>query len=170
MATARCGCQTPWHGTRGGIWTGVLFLLRPLLILTLLSWLYMADGQNAVLVVYGIKPAVTALVLQAAVRMGSRVLKNAVMWSLAAASFVAIFALQLPFPAIVLAAGLLGYAGARIAPPYFQTSHAAAATARRYGAALIDDDPAPPAHARFNRTRLAAPCWARAPCCGRAPS
>lgn len=146
------------HGARGGIWAGVLFVLPSLLILTLLSWLYMAHGQNAVLVglFYGIKPAVTALVLQAAVRMGSRVLKNAVMWSLAAASFVAIFALQLPFPAIVLAAGLLGYGGARIAPQYFSTSHAAAAAARRYGAALIDDDTAPPAHARFSRTRLAA--------------
>ena len=145
------------HGTRGGVWAGVLFVLPSLLILTLLSWLYMVHGQHPVVagLFYGIKPAVTALVLQAAVRMGSRVLNNAVMWGLAAASFIAIFALQLPFPAIVLAAGLLGYAGARVAPRFFSTAPAHTAAARRYGAALIDDHTAPPAHARFSRARLA---------------
>jgi chromate transporter len=88
--------------------------------------------------------------------MGSRVLKNGVMWALAAASFVAIFALQLPFPAIVLVAGLLGYAGARVAPQFFSAAPAHKSAARHYGAALIDDDTAPPAHARFSRGRLAA--------------
>ena len=146
------------HGTRGGVWAGVLFVLPSLLILTGLSWLYMVHGQHPVVagLFYGIKPAVTALVLQAAVRMGGRVLKNGVMWALAAASFVAIFALQLPFPAIVLAAGLLGYAGARVAPQFFSSAPAHTAAARRYGAALIDDDTATPAHARFSRGRLAA--------------
>jgi len=146
------------HGTRGGVWAGVLFVLPSLLILTGLSWLYMVHGQHAVVagLFYGIKPAVTALVLQAAVRMGSRVLKNAVMWALAGASFIAIFALQLPFPAIVLTAGLLGLAGARVAPRFFSTAPANASAPRRYGAALIDDDTAPPAHARFSRGRLAA--------------
>ena len=154
------------HGTRGGVWAGVLFVLPSLLILTGLSWLYMVHGQHPVVagLFYGIKPAVTALVLQAAVRMGSRVLNNAFMWGLAAASFVAVFALQVPFPAIVLAAGLLGYAGARAAPQWFPSapssapsaaaSHAPAA--RRYGVALIDDHTPPPAHARFSRARLAA--------------
>jgi chromate transporter len=146
------------HGTRGGVWAGVLFVLPSLLILTLLSWLYMVHGQHPVVagLFYGIKPAVTALVLQAAVRMGSRVLKNGAMWALAAASFVAIFALQVPFPAIVLAAGVLGYFGARAAPQYFSTAPAHHPAARRYGAALIDDHTAPPAHARFSRARLAA--------------
>jgi len=146
------------HGTRGGVWAGVLFVLPSLLILTLLSWLYMVHGQHAVVagLFYGIKPAVTALVLQAAVRMGSRVLKNAAMWGLAGASFVAIFALQLPFPAIVLAAGLLGYVGVRVTPQFFSSAPAHTAATRRYGAALIDDDTAPPVHARFSRGRLAA--------------
>ncbi len=146
------------HGTRGGVWAGVLFVLPSLLILTGLSWLYMVHGQHPVVagLFYGIKPAVTALVLQAAVRMGGRVLKNGVMWALAAASFVAIFALQTPFPAIVLVAGLLGYAGARVAPQFFSSAPAHTAAARRYGAALIDDDTATPAHARFSRGRLAA--------------
>lgn len=146
------------HGTRGGVWAGVLFVLPSLLILVLLSWLYMVHGQHPVVagLFYGIKPAVTALVLQAAVRMGSRVLKNAVMWALAAASFIAIFALQLPFPAIVMAAGVLGYVGARVAPRFFSSAAAHTASARHYGAALIDDDTVPPAHARFSRARLAA--------------
>ncbi len=146
------------HGTRGGVWAGVLFVLPSLLILTGLSWLYMVHGQHPVVagLFYGFKPAVTALVLQAAVRMGGRVLKNGVMWALAATSFVAIFALQTPFPAIVLVAGLLGYAGARVAPQFFSSAPAHTTAARRYGAALIDDDTAPPAHARFSRGRLAA--------------
>lgn len=66
---------------------------------------------------YAIKPAVTAIVLQAAHRIGSCVLKNKALWGIAAASWVAIFALQLPFPLIVLAPALLGYAGGRWAPP-----------------------------------------------------
>ena len=67
------------HGTRGGVWAGVLFVLPSLLILTLLSWLYMVHGQHAVVagLFYGIKPAVTALVLQAAVRMVLRVVHAA---------------------------------------------------------------------------------------------
>ena len=146
------------HGTRGGVWAGALFVLPSLLILTGLSWLYMVHGQHAVVagLFYGIKPAVTALVLQAAVRMGTKVLKNAVMWALAGASFIAIFALQMPFPAIVLGAGLLGWIGARAAPQFFSAAPAHATAARRYGAALIDDDTAPPAHARFSRARLVA--------------
>ena len=147
------------HGTRGGVWAGVLFVLPSLVILTLLSWLYMVHGQHAVVagLFYGIKPAVTALVLQAAVRIGGRVLHNSVMWALAGASFLAMWFWNVPFPAIVLAAGLLGYLGARLAPPYFSSTHPASKAApRRYGPALIDDDTAPPAHARFSRARLLA--------------
>ena len=63
---------------------------------------------------YGIKPAVTAIVLFAAYRIGSRALKNRLLWAMAAAAFVAIFALNVPFPAIVLAAGIVGYFGGRV--------------------------------------------------------
>ena len=62
---------------------------------------------------YGIKPAVTAIVLHAAHRIGSRALKNRWMWGIAAAAFVAIFAFDAPFPAIVLAAALIGHFGAQ---------------------------------------------------------
>jgi chromate transporter len=68
---------------------------------------------------YGIKPAVTAIVLQAAQRIGARALKNRLLWAVAAASFLAIFVLDLPFPAIVLGAALVGHIGGRVAPDRF---------------------------------------------------
>ena len=106
------------HRTRGGIVAGALFVLPSLLILIALSWVYIAFGDVPLVagLFYGIKPAVTAIVLQAAHRIGSRALKNNVLWAIAGASFVAIFALNVPFPAIVAGAALIGYVGGRIAP------------------------------------------------------
>jgi chromate transporter len=94
------------HRTRGGILAGALFVLPSLLILIALSWLYMTHGQTPLVagLFYGIKPAVTAIVVHAAHRIGSRTLRNGVLWAIAAAAFVAIFAFDLPFPAIVLGA------------------------------------------------------------------
>jgi chromate transporter len=111
------------HRTWGGIVAGVLFVLPSLFILIALSWLYLAYGQTPLVagLFYGIKPAVTAIVLQAAWRIGSRALKNGVLWAIAAASFVAIFALNLPFPVIVGAAAVIGFFGGRLAPDKFRT-------------------------------------------------
>ena len=85
------------HKTRGGIVAGVLFVLPSLFLLIALSWIYIAYGQVAWVagLFYGIKPAVTAIVIQAAHRIGSRALKNNLLLAIAAASFVAIFALSL---------------------------------------------------------------------------
>ena len=82
------------HRTWGGIAAGVLFVLPSLVVLTLLAWLYIAFGELPLIagLFYGIKPAVTAIVLQATHRIGSRALKNVALWGIAAASFVAIFA------------------------------------------------------------------------------
>ncbi|MEQ1686240.1 MAG: chromate efflux transporter [Burkholderiaceae bacterium] len=146
------------HRTRGGVVAGVLFVLPSLFILIALSWVYIAFG-NVPLVAglfYGIKPAVTAIVVQAAHRIGSRALKNNVLWAIAAASFVAIFALNVPFPAIVAAAALIGYIGGRVSPERFRTGGAHGAAAKSFGAALIDDDTPTPAHARFKPSRLVA--------------
>lgn len=143
------------HRTRGGIVAGALFVLPSLLILVLLSWIYMVWGQVPLVagVFQGIKPAVTALVLHAAWRIGSRTLRNGWLRALAAAAFVAIFALDAPFPLIVLGAGLLGVLGGRLRPELFRGGgHGTAA--RRYGAALIDDDTPVPAHARFGWGRV----------------
>jgi chromate transporter len=147
------------HRSWGGIVAGALFVLPSLFILIALTWLYIAWGELAPVagVFYGIKPAVTAIVLHAAYRIGSRTLKNPVLWSIAAASFVAIFAFGLPFPLIVLAAALAGAAGGRVAPRLFRTGGAAhAAGAAPSVAALIDDGTPPPPHARFRWSRFAA--------------
>jgi chromate transporter len=103
---------------------------------------------------YGIKPAVTAIVLQAAHRIGSRALKNNYLWAIAAASFVAIFAFNVPFPLIVLLAAIVGYVGGHLSPTTFQAGgHGAAKIS--YGTALIDDNTPTPEHARFKKSRLA---------------
>ena len=85
------------HRTRGGIAAGVLFVLPSLFILIGLSWMYMAYGHTPAVsgLFYGIKPAVTALVLHAAWRVGSRTLKNGWLWAIATAAFLAIFLLSL---------------------------------------------------------------------------
>jgi chromate transporter len=104
---------------------------------------------------YGLKPAVTALVLHAAHRIGTRALKNAWMWAIAAAAFVAIFAFDTPFPAIVAAAALIGYLGSRWAPQVFALGGGQGGAHHAYGPALIDDHTPTPDHARFSRRRLA---------------
>ena len=145
------------HRSWGGIVAGALFVLPSLLILILLSWIYLRFGSLPLVagIFYGIKPAVTALVLQAAHRIGSRALKNRWMWGIAAASFVAIFAFQAPFPAIVAAAALIGHFGARVAPEVFALGGGHGAAKTGYGPALIDDHSPTPAHARFSRAQLA---------------
>jgi len=144
------------HGTRGGIAAGALFVLPSLFILIGLSWLYMAFGQTPAVagVLWGIKPAVTAIVLAAAWRIGKRSLKNGVLCGIAAAAFVAIYLLALPFPLIVLAAALVGVAGAHLAPRYFQPGGGHSARAAPAAPAVIDDGTPTPAHARFTRARL----------------
>jgi chromate transporter len=144
------------HKTRGGIAAGVLFVLPSLFMLIGLSWLYIAFGHVTWVagLFYGIKPAVTAIVVQAAHRIGSRALKNNFLMAIAAASFVAIFALNVPFPFIVLAAAVIGFIGGRMSPTSFAAGggHASAQTSQR--PALLDDDTPTPSHAAFTWKRL----------------
>ena len=144
------------HKTRGGIVAGVLFVLPSLFLLIALSWIYIAYGQVAWVagLFYGIKPAVTAIVIQAAHRIGSRALKNNFLMAIAAASFVAIFALNVPFPIIVLAAAIIGFVGGRKWPDSFSAGGGHAASQANYGNALINDDTPTPAHAIFSVKRL----------------
>jgi len=144
------------HRTWGGIVAGGLFVLPSLFILVGLSWLYMAFGNVPVIagIFYGIKPAVTALVLHAAWRVGARALKNAWLWAIAASAFVAIFALDAPFPLIVLAAGLIGYVGGKFKPDVFRTGGGHGAAGKTFGPALIDDATPTPEHALFTWARL----------------
>ena len=144
------------HKTRGGIAAGALFVLPSLLILIGLSWIYIALGHVTWVAgfFYGIKPAVTAIVLQAAYRIGSRALKNNLLWAIAAASFVAIFAMNVPFPFIVLAAVVIGFVGGRISPESFSVGGGHAAVQTAFGPALIDDHTPTPAHALFSWKRF----------------
>jgi chromate transporter len=144
------------HRTRGGLVAGALFVLPSLFLLMALSWVYLRFGHVPVVagVFYGIKPAVTALVLHAAHRLGTRALKNRWMWGIALAAFVAISVFNAPFPAIVLAAAVLGHLGARRAPEVFAPGGGHGSGRPSYGPALIDDDTPTPAHARFTRARL----------------
>jgi chromate transporter len=143
------------HRTWGGVIAGLLFILPSLFLLILLSWIYLSFGQVPAVagVLYGIKPAVTAIVLFAAYRIGSRALKNSLLWTLAALAFVAIFALDAPFPLIVLIAACLGALGGRIAPDKFAVGGHGSAK-QSYGPALIDDDTPAPEHARFRWPHL----------------
>ncbi len=145
------------HRTAGGIVAGALFVLPSLFILVALSWVYLRFGDLPLVagVFYGIKPAVTALVLHAAHRIGTRALKNRWMWGIAAAAFIAIFAFDMPFPAIVLAAALVGHLGARRWPQVFALGGGHGGGQQHFGPALIDDDSPTPAHARFSRAHLA---------------
>ncbi|MEN5037548.1 chromate efflux transporter [Pseudomonas sp. TWI929] len=144
------------HRTWGGVIAGALFVLPSLFILIGLSWVYLAWGEVPVVagIFYGIKPAVTAIVVHAAHRIGTRALKSGWLWAIAAASFVAIFALNVPFPLIVLAAALLGYVGGRLLPGQFAPGGGHSAAKASHGPALIDDHTPTPAHARFSWRRL----------------
>jgi chromate transporter len=145
------------HRTLGGIVAGGLFVLPSLFILAGLSWIYMAYGSVPAIagIFYGIKPAVTAIVVSAAWRIGSRALKNRWLWGIAAAAFVAVFALNVPFPLIVLAAGLVGYVGGRVAPSTFTAGSGHGKAAAPHRPALIDDDTPTPEHALFTWRRFA---------------
>src|SRR5512142_1841385 len=145
------------HRTAGGIVAGALFVLPSLVLLIGLSWLYVAQGHTPVVagLFYGIKPAVTAIVVQAAHRIGSRSLKNGLLWTIAAAAFVAIFALNVPFPAIVACAALIGYVGGRIALDKFKVGGGHGKESKSFGPSLIDDHMPTPDHARFRWSGLA---------------
>ena len=144
------------HKTRGGVAAGVLFVLPSLFLLMGLSWLYIAYGQVTWVagLFYGIKPAVAAIVLQAAYRIGSRVLHNNLLWTIATASFMAIFALNVPFPVIVLAAAIIGFVGGRLSPTSLRMGGGHAAVAVSTVNALIGDDTPTPSHAVFTWKRL----------------
>lgn len=144
------------HRTWGGIIAGGLFVLPSLFILIALSWVYIAYGDVSWVagLLYGIKPAVVAIVVHAAHRIGSRALKNNLMWAIAAAAFVAIFALNVPFPYIVIAAALLGYLGGKFLPNYFNASAGHGKADKHFGSALIDDHTPTPQHAIFRWSRF----------------
>lgn len=143
------------HKTVGGILAGILFVLPSLIILIVLSWLYIAYGDIAWVtgLFYGIKPAVTAIVLFAAYRLASRTLNNVLLCLISAGAFIALFALNLPFPLIIFSAGLIGFVGGRLVPNKF-SAKVHQATMPSHGQAIIDDDSPTPIHAHFRWSKL----------------
>ncbi|MDX5362180.1 MAG: chromate efflux transporter [Alphaproteobacteria bacterium] len=109
------------HRTLGGIIAGVLFVLPGVVAIMALSWIFALYGNVGPVeaLFFGLKAAVLAIVVQAVIRIGSRALKNGAMVAIAAASFVAIFGFAIPFPLIILVAGLIGFFGARAGLPAF---------------------------------------------------
>jgi chromate transporter len=103
------------HKTRGGIVAGAFFVIPSIFVLWILSYIYAAFGNLPWIaaIFYGLKPAVTAIVVAAVIRIGRKALKNEVMWSLAAFAFVVIFFFKVPFPLIVFGAGIIGFIGGR---------------------------------------------------------
>ena len=144
------------HGVWGGVAAGVLFVMPSLFILIGLTWIYLAYGDVPAVagILYGIKPAVTAIVVFAAYRIGSRALKNNVLRAIAVLAFIAIFAFDVPFPYIVLMAGITGYVGSHFAPGKFRAGGHHADSNASFGPALIDDNTPVPEHARFKWSRL----------------
>ncbi|QQO37345.1 chromate efflux transporter [Bradyrhizobium diazoefficiens] len=109
------------HRTAGGLMAGGLFILPGIIAIMGLSYIYAAYGNVSFVeaLFFGLKAAVLAIVVEAVVRVGKRALKNRIMIALAAIAFVAIFFFAVPFPIIIIAAGVIGYAGARAGRPEF---------------------------------------------------
>ena len=144
------------HGVKGAVLAGVLFFLPAFLLLSLLAGVYLAWGDVPLVqgIFYGIKPAVVAVVLFAAWRIGSRALKNEVLWGMAALAFIGIFFFDIGFPWIVLAAAIIGAIGGKLAPARFRSGGGHGASNKQYGPALIDDDTPTPDHAQFSWGKL----------------
>jgi chromate transporter len=126
------------HRTWGGIVAGTLFVLPSIFVIWILSYVYAAFGTVAWIsaIFYGLKPAVTAIVIAAVVRIGSKALKNVAMWSVAILAFISIYFLHLPFPALIVAAGLVGLAGGFFLPNKFRVATSETGIPAR---AVLDD-------------------------------
>lgn len=141
------------HRTAGGLMAGGLFILPGVIAIMGLSYIYAAYGNVSFVeaLFFGLKAAVLAIVVEAVVRIGKRALKNRIMIALAASAFVTIFFFAVPFPIIIIAAGVIGYAGARAGRPEF----APAGNGHGGSSAAIDSmlGEAVPEHVRPNTAR-----------------
>ena len=140
------------HKTRGGIVAGSLFVIPSIFVLWALSYIYAAFGNLPWIaaIFYGLKPAVTAIVAVAVIRIGRKALKNEVMWTLAALAFVSIYFLKVPFPAIVLSAGLIGFAGGLLWRSKFESGPSHNSGSMR---SVISDEQESPPHTQPNLAR-----------------
>ena len=146
-----------FHRTLGGLIAGLLFVLPSFFILVLLGFIYMSYGELPIIkaVFSGIKPAVVAIVLFAAYRIGQRTLHNFILSLIALASFIAIFFFKLPFPLIVLSAAVIGWIGSHRYAKYFEShAHASIKENTKHQSSIINDNTAIPLHAKYNTHKL----------------
>jgi len=145
------------HGVKGAVMAGVSFFLPAFVFLSVLAGIYLNFGDVPAVqgVFYAIKPAVVAVVLFAAWRIGSKSIKNGVLGGIAALAFIGIFVFDIDFPWIVLGAAILGAIGGKLMPAKFKAGGGHGASNKAYGPAIIDDDTPPPAHAKFTWAKLA---------------
>ena len=138
------------HRVRGGIVAGALFVIPSIFILWTLSFIYVRFGGVPWIaaIFYGLKPAVLAIVAAAVIRIGSTALKNEVMWAIAALAFVAIYFFKVPFPIIVVGAGLIGFVGGRMWRRKFLVISGHGRGNDQAERAVIDDDSRTPTHAK----------------------
>lgn len=146
-----------FHGIPGGIVAGGLFILPSLLLLILLSGLYVAFGEQPLIAaaLNGAKLAVVAIVVSALIKLARRSLRNWLSWSLAILSFLALSWLQLPFPAVILFAGLVGFLAQRFGYPLQAVraplpQHSPELGSESHKSYLHDDETAIPEHAQFS--------------------
>lgn len=148
------------HKTIGGIVAGVFFVLPSIFVLLTLSYIYAAYGNVKWVagVLTGFKPVVVAIVVEAVLKIGKRAIKRNTHFVIAALAFVAIYFLHIPFPLIVLAAGLIGLAGAKIFPALFtnENQNNEGQRTKDKGQSLPDDIPlhAKPSYARVLKVLL----------------
>jgi chromate transporter len=145
------------HRTLGGLIAGLLFILPSFFILILLGFIYMSYGELPIIksVFSGIKPAVVAIVLFAAYRIGQRTLHNFILSLIAFASFIAIFFFKLPFPLIVMVAAISGWVGSHRYARYFEShTHINFRENTKHQPSIIDDNTAIPLHAKYNTYKL----------------
>jgi chromate transporter len=142
------------HRTRGGLIAGGLFVLPGAIIMMALAWAYLAFGTTSIAqsLLWGIKPAVVALVCFAVYRIASKTLNHWPWWAIAIAAFVAVSVLKVGFPWVVLAAAILGAIVGRLRPTWVGGGHGAT-NAKSHNPAVIDDHTPTPAHAKFSAPR-----------------
>jgi chromate transporter len=140
------------HKTWGGIVAGAFFVIPSIFILWVLSFVYAAYGNLPWIaaIFYGLKPAVMAIVAVAVIRIGRKALKNEVMWTIAALAFVAIFFFKVPFPVIILSAGLIGFLGGYLWKSKFNV---VSGHAKSGNSSVLDDETESPAHTQPSLSR-----------------
>ncbi|MEI7567615.1 MAG: chromate efflux transporter, partial [Opitutaceae bacterium] len=148
-------CGWLLHRTWGGLAAGLLFVLPSALLLWGLSYVYVAYGNVPWIsaIFYGLKPAVLALVATAGIRLGTKVLKNSILVSIAALAFVALYFFHTPFPLIISSAAVIGYFGGLRWEKIFKVTAGHGSPTTATPSAVIDDTQAAPAHTRPSWTR-----------------